>query len=128
MTNTQTPSGFALTPASPVFWGSAGSIVVSVLLLCLGAYLSSGGETPIALNVALIVLALVEGATGYFTLKGKRVAWAFALSINGTCSVVLLFAAPRIRDAAEVSIFAALVPCLIFGALVFLQALQPEEF
>lgn len=128
MTNSQTQSDLALTPASPAFWGSAGAILVGIFLLCLGAYLSSGGETPTAMNVALIVLALVEGATGFFTLKGKRVAWAFALSVNGTCSVVLLFAAPRIRDAADVSILVALLPCLVFGALVFLQALRPEEF
>jgi len=80
------------------------------------------------LNVALLVLAVVEGSTGYFTMKGKRAAWAFALSINGTCSVVLLFTAPRIRDAADVSIFVALVPCLIFALLVMLLALNSEEF
>lgn len=80
------------------------------------------------LNVALLVLAIVEGAASFYMLKGKRVAWAFSLSVNGTCSVVLLFSAPRIRDAAEVSIVFALVPCLLFGVLVLLSSLKPEEF
>ncbi len=119
---------FAIGPASPVFWGSAGAILVAVVLLLLGGYLLTSGGTPKTLNIALLVVALIEGTTGFFALQGKRVAWAFSLSINGTCAVVMLFSAPRIRDAAEVSIIVALLPCIVFGILVLLQSLRPEEF
>ncbi len=128
MTNSESQSFFALSPTSPVFWGSIGGLAVSVVLLASGLYFASGGNTPMPLNVALLVLALVEGTTAYFTLQAKRVAWAFSLSVNGTCSVVLLFSAPRIRDASDVSIVVALVPCLLFGLLVLLQSLRPEDF
>lgn len=121
-------SSIALHATSFAFWGAAGSVLMSLVLVCLGLYLFTGEGTPMALNIALLVLALVEGTTGVFTLLGKRVAWAFSLSINGTCAVVMLFSAPRIRDAAQVSLFMALVPCLTFGLLVLLQSLSPEEF
>ncbi len=128
MTNAQTQSNFVLTPASPAFWGSAGSILVSIALFVMGGYLFMNGDTPKTMNIAFLVLALVEGLTGFFSLQGKRVAWAFSLSINGTCSVVMLFSAPRIRDAAGVPIWVALLPCLTFGLMVLLQSLRPEEF
>ncbi len=127
MSNTRTQPSSTIGPDSPVFWGSAGAMLVAVGILALGLFLFSG-ETPKTLNIALLVLALVEGVTGYFTLQGKRVAWAFSLSINGTGAVVMLFSAPRVRDAANVSIFVALLPCMIFGLLVLLQSLRTEEF
>ncbi len=134
MSNSQTTSagssasGIVLQPASFAFWGAAGSILVSIVLAGFGLYLFKGSGTPMTLNIALLVLAVIEGTTGVFTLFGKRVAWAFSLSINGTCAVVMLFSAPRIRDAAQVSLVVALLPCLIFGFLVLLQSLSPEEF
>ena len=120
-------SPIALQATSFAFWGAAGAILMSVVLVGCGLYLFTT-STPMPLNIALLVLALIEGVTGYFTLLGKRVAWAFSLSINGSCAVVMLFSAPRIRDAASVSLLAALIPCLTFGALVLLQSLSPEEF
>jgi len=121
-------SGIVLQPASFAFWGAVGSILISVVLAGFGLYLFKGSGTPMTLNIALLVLAVIEGTTGVFSLFGKRVAWAFSLSINGTCAVVMLFSAPRIRDAASVSLIVALLPCLIFGFLVLLQSLNPEEF
>ncbi len=121
-------TAIALQASSFSFWGAAGSILVSIVLVGFGIYLFTGNDTPMTLNVALLVLAVVEGVTGVFTLLGRRVAWAFSLSINGTCAVVMLFSAPRIRDAASVSLITALIPCLTFGMLVLLQSLSPEEF
>jgi hypothetical protein len=125
--NTASPSGIVLQSTSFAFWGAVGSILMAIVLVGL-VYLYTWSTMPMPLSIALLVLAVIEGSTGYFSLLGKRVAWAFSLSINGTCSVVLLFAAPRIRDAASVSLIAALVPCLAFGLLVLLQSLSPEEF
>lgn len=121
-------TAITLKTTSFAFWGAVGSMLVSIALLGLGMYLFTKDGSPKPLNIALLVLALIEGATGFFTLQGKRVAWAFALSINGTCAVVLLFSAPRIRDALSVSLITALLPCLTFGFLVVLQSLSPEEF
>ncbi len=122
------PNSITLTPASPAFWGAAGGMLIGVGLFAYALYLFTGDSTPKTLNVALMVIALAEASTAHFTLKGSRVAWAFALSINGTCSVVLLFAAPRIRDAADISIALALLPCIVLGILVLLHSLKPEDF
>ncbi len=122
------PRSSVLTPSSPAFWGSAAGLVIGAGLLVYALYLFGGDSTPKTLNIALIVVALAEASTAFFTLKGSRVAWAFALSVNGTCSVVLLFSAPRIRDAADISIALALLPCLVLGVLVLLHSLKPEDF
>ncbi|MCP4444615.1 MAG: hypothetical protein GY811_04620 [Myxococcales bacterium] len=128
MSSAHAQSRFTISPASPVFWGSVGSLIVSAMLLVAGGYLATSDATPLPLDIALLVIAVVEGSTAFFTLQSKRVAWAFSLSVNGSCSLVMLFSAPRIRDAADVSILVALVPCILFGLLVLLQSLRPEEF
>jgi hypothetical protein len=117
-----------LLPNSPAFFASVFGILIGVALIGFAAYLMSATNTPIAMDLALIVIGLSECAASFYTLQRMRVAWSFALSLNGTAFVVFLFSAPRIRDAAEVSIAVALVPCLIFGALVLMHSLHSEEF
>lgn len=122
------PSAGRLASHTPAFVACAFGILIGLGLIGFALYLIATTNTPIVMDVALIVIGLTECAASFYTIYRIRVAWAFALSINGTAFVVFLFSAPRIRDAAEVSIAVALIPCLIFGVLVLLHSLHTEEF
>lgn len=113
---------------SPSFWACCLGLLLGLGLVGGGLYLFAKAGTPAPLNTAVVLLGLTELATAYFALHHNRVAWAFALSINGTVATVLVFSAPRIRDWAEISIGVAMVPAVIFGILTLLHALKPEDF
>jgi hypothetical protein len=99
-------------------------MVVGVAMGLLGLWmLVRDPAPPIPLSIAFLVVAAVEIATGLFTLKVVRIAWAFGSSLNGTAAVVFLFGAPKVRDALQVHIALALIPCLVFGAITVLLAL-----
>lgn len=117
-----------LSSKSPAFVAAVLGILTGLGLMGFAVYLIGTAETPLTLDLALIVVGLIECVASFYTLQRVRVAWSFALSINGTVFAVLLFSAPRIRDAADVSIVVALIPSLIFGALVLLHSLQTDDF
>ena len=127
---TTTASADRLSPGSPSHIGSIAGLLAGLGLIAGGIYfmLAASSSTSITLNISLIVMGIAEFATSFYTLKRLRVAWSFALSINGTAFIVFLFTAPRIRDTAEVSIGLALIPCLIFGAMVLMHALHTDDF
>ena len=75
----------------------------------------------------MLLFALGESATSFFSIYRMRVAWAFALSLNGTAAAVLLFAAPKIRDSANISLTVGLLPCLVLAAIVVLHAMSPGD-
>jgi hypothetical protein len=101
---------------------------LGLLLVGFGIRQMLVGHTPNALNISLVIMGVVELATSHYALRRVRAAWSFALSLNGTAAIALLFSGPRIRDTAEVSILVALIPCVVFGLLVLLHALSPEEY
>lgn len=117
-----------ISSSSPAFIASVLGLIIGAFMLCSGAYLLVAGDMPITLGIAVVCVGIMEGAASYYTIRRFRVAWAFALSINGTAFVVFLFSSARIRDAVGTNILLALVPCLIFGLVVLLHALHSEEF
>ncbi len=121
-------SGAALSASSPSFTAALLGALIGLGLLVFSTHLFLNAHTSYPLNLAIAALGLGELACSYFVVRAVRVAWAFALSINGTAAVVLLFSAPRIRDAAEVSIALALLPSLLAFVIVILHSLKPEEF
>lgn len=117
-----------LSPASPSFAAAVIGGLTGLALLGFSVHLFANAGTTQPLNMAIAVLGIAQMACAYYTLRTVRVAWAFALSINGTAAVVLLFSAPRIRDAADVSILVALLPCMLASVIVILHSLKPEDF
>lgn len=117
-----------LSPASPSFVAAVIGGLTGLALLGFSIHLFANTGTSQPLNMAIVVLGITQLACAYYTLRTVRVAWAFALSINGTAAVVLLFSAPRIRDAADVSILVALLPCVLASVIVILHSLKPEDF
>jgi hypothetical protein len=117
-----------LPSSSPSFYAGLFGVLVGLGLIVFGVKLLLTSSTPTTLDIALIVVGMAEVATSALTIRALRAAWAFALSLNGTLALVLLFSGPRIRDAAEVSIGVALIPSVVFLALVVLHSLRPEDF
>ncbi len=101
---------------------------MGVAMMVAGAYWMGGAETSATLNIAIMVVGLMEAAACFYALHLHRVAWAFALSINGTACIVMLFSAPRIRDASEIGLGVALAPSVLFGAIVVLYTIAENEF
>ncbi|MBL4634634.1 MAG: hypothetical protein JKY56_12220 [Kofleriaceae bacterium] len=125
-TNTLTASSLAL-PAA-ILGGLLGlAMILFGAWLVLQAWSGSVSVTR-TLSVSVVVIGAIELAASYYTLKGKRVAWAFMMSINGTAAVVFLFSAPRIRDAADLSLGMAAIPCLLFAIVTGLGAFSSEDF
>jgi hypothetical protein len=117
-----------LTASSPAYFASIFGLLVGTVMALGGVYMLVSSSTPITLDIALICAGAMEFAASFYTLKRIRVAWAFAISINGTAFVVFLFTSARLRDATDAHIAVALLPAIIFAALVVLQTLHNEEF
>lgn len=121
------PLRASISSGSPAFIASVLGLLVSALMIFSGVYLMVAEGTPITLDIAVLAVGLMEAAACYYTIRRYRVAWAFAISINGTAAVVFLFSSARLRDAAGTNIVLALVPFVVFGLIVLLQALHSEE-
>jgi hypothetical protein len=76
---------------------------------------------PLPEGLALGIAGMVEIALGIGLYRRRRLAWAFALSLDGTGLLILLLAAPRLARAGA-SVPTALLPAacalLLLGLLV----------
>jgi hypothetical protein len=121
------PAEAYLAVDSPAFWGSAGSALagISVVLFSLWLFTTSVSRSFV---IAFLLYGVFMGVCGGFALRRLRVAWAFCLSLNITGFIVFLFSSAKIRDAAEISLGVAIVPCLICGVFAILLGLGSEDF
>lgn len=100
------------------------------LAMVLGAawMLLGGNDSPVPMAIAFVVAGGLELTTSWFSLRAVRVAWSFACSLNATAFVVFLFGTPKLRDALDIPIAVAMVPCLVFGAIATLYILASDEY
>ena len=82
---------------------------------------------PLPLTIALLVGGALEAALCWYASRGVRAAWAFAVSISGTAGLVFLFSAPKIRDALDVSLGVAMLPCVAGAAAAILLSMAENE-
>ena len=120
-----------LSPLGMTTVGGMGALVAMALgvgLFALGAVTAPGDHPlPGPLMIALLLAGGLEFALGWFTLRRVRAAWAFATSLAGTASVAFLFSAPKIRDALEVELGVALLPCLVGAAACIMLAMAAPD-
>ncbi len=83
---------------------------------------------PLPYSLAILLIGLLEVGLSALMLLGRRAAWAFVVSLNGTLFVCGLFGGPRIRDTFEIAIALALAPCFLFGVICTLAAVAYEDF
>jgi hypothetical protein len=116
-----------LSAGSPGGAAAYGALGFGVLIFGFGLWVLAGAKTTYPLAVALVIVGFLQSVTGFYVLRRVRAAWAFASSLNGTGFVVLLFGAPRFREAADIAMGVALLPALAFGVLTLLYALAAED-
>lgn len=102
------------------------AIGVAMFAVALGLFFRGALTNP--LRVALMLVGVAEVAVGYLALFRSRVGWSFALSINGTASVIFLFGAPKVRDAFSIDLGAALVPSFLLIVATTLVAAAHHEY
>lgn len=108
--------------------GAMCAIALGAGLVALGvAGALRGDPLPAPLTVSLCLFGALEAGLGWFTLRRRRAAWAFATSIAGTAAVAFLFSSPKIRDALDLELGVALVPS-VFGAItcILLAMASPD--
>lgn len=104
------------------------ALVSGVILFGFALFLFTKSQLPSTLIVGVLVIAIVQIYTAVLCFKGSRGGWSFALSLNATLSLCLLFGAPKIRDAANISLVISLLPFLAFTAIACLYGFfVPEE-
>ncbi|ACY17983.1 hypothetical protein [Haliangium ochraceum] len=114
---------------SPARIGAYLGLVAGLAMLGYGLKILFGqSDTQVPFQVALCLGGLLQMLTSFFAIKRQRAAWAFALSLNGTLTVIFLFGATRLRDAFDVHVFLGLLPALVYAAVTILLAAGTEEY
>ncbi len=116
-----------LPPSSPGTWGAALGGLLGLGLAWIGVDGMLDGSLPLPLTIGLMASGLMLAALCGLTFYRVRAAWSFALSMCGTAGMVFLFSAPKIRDALEVSLTVALLPCVAGAAAAILLAMAANE-
>jgi hypothetical protein len=83
---------------------------------------------PLPYRIAVLIAGALEVVLAWMTLRANRVGWSFFVSLNGTLFVVGLFGGPRVRDAFEIDLAFALLPCFLFATACTLAAVAHEDF
>jgi hypothetical protein len=113
---------------SPGFAGAALGMLIGVGLFGYGMWtFFAPTPTPMPQSIALVVAGFVNWISCFYTMRRIRVAWAFALSLNGTGSVLFLFGAPKVRDAFETNLGIGILPMVLFLATTVLLAAASDE-
>jgi len=108
--------------------GAGGGLLAGLALIVAGLVTAlSADPFPGPLYVSMWLVGLASMLSSFFALRRSRVAWAFATSINGTVAVVLLFAAPRIRDTFDLALITAALPAVALVVVTSLLAVSSPE-
>ena len=116
-----------LPASSPGTWGAVLGHLLGLGLVVIGARGFLGDSLPLPLTIGLVLGGGTMAALCVFAARRVRAAWAFALSMCGTAGLVFLFSAPKIRDALDVSLPLALLPCVAGAAAAILLAMAADE-
>ena len=116
-----------LPASSPGTWGAALGDLLGLGLAGIGVRGMWTGSLPLPLTLGLIIGGLLLAGLCGLTFYRVRAAWAFSLSMCGTSGLVFLFSAPKIRDALEVSLPVALLPCVAGAVAAILLAMAAPE-
>jgi hypothetical protein len=126
MSNTRSST---LPSNSPARIGCYLGLIAALGLLGTALHLmTSGSPSAMPLKVALLAAGVIEVVTCYYALLRNRVAWSFALALNGTLSVVFLLGAPKVRDAWDISLAVGFVPAALFVTTACLLGASSDEF
>jgi hypothetical protein len=110
-------------------WAAYLGIVLGLLLLVHGVQtIVSDVPRPLPYSVAILIIGVLEICLSLLMLFGRRAAWSFMVSLNGTLCVVGLFGGPKIRDTFDIALYLALLPCFLFGLVCVWAAVAHDDF
>jgi hypothetical protein len=90
-----------------------------------GAWFAFKHDIVATLGVSLLVVGILFALLTWRSLCGSRVAWAFLVALCFTLWLVLSFAAPKIRNTLDVSLWTAfIIPGLLAVAWIGLTMLR----
>ena len=119
----------SLSGSSIARWAAYVAVLAGLVLIFRGVDLIVTQRSPsLPYSLGLIVIGGLEMGLSYYVLEASRASWAFLTSLNGTLFVVGLFGSPKIRDALDVHMGLALLPCLVFGTICLLAAMAHDDF
>jgi len=101
---------------------------VGVCFFVYGVYLMFLGDKPMPFAFTMLIGGAVNSLVSAYALRRSRVAWSFALSLNGVAAVVFLFGAPKIRDGLDLHILIALMPCIALSVATVMYWLAADQF
>lgn len=115
--------------SSTALYGAGAGMIFGLIIFGYGLLKIVGGShLPMLLSIAISFTGFAMGTLSFFVMNRSRLAWAFACSLSGVGAVILLLAAPKIRDVMDFHISLALAPSLAFAAILFLLFLGAPDF
>ncbi len=121
------PSG-RLPSDSPGFFGALVGIVAGVGCFGFGLAGLADATTSIPFDMAFLIAGFLDVVLCYFALGRNRAAWAFALSLNGTGGLFMLFRAIQLGGKVTLLDIGALLLCVAFIAATVLLSLSSSEY
>lgn len=112
--------------SSPAGVAAIMGALIGAALMAIGVWTGVARLAPLALGVVLVIAGVAEIAIAWFAGHRARLAWSFALSLNGTASVVFLFAIPKLGDTIGSRLLSAAVAA-VFAAVTLLWSLSHAE-
>ncbi|WP_428261410.1 hypothetical protein [Haliangium sp.] len=113
-------------------WARYGCYLGFVAALLLLAYalsmLLGSTDEPMPKQLAFLLAGGLQAYLCLSALRRRRVAWAFALSMDGTLGAVFLLGVAKIRDGFEVPMSLALLPAVGFAVITTLLAIGAEDY
>lgn len=113
---------------SPGFFGALVGMAAGVACFAYGLMGLADATTAIPLDLAFLLTGFLDVVLCFFALGRNRAAWAFALSLNGTGFLVMLFRAIQLGGRVSGLDIAAVLLCVAFLAATALLSLSSTEY
>jgi hypothetical protein len=113
---------------SPGFFGALAGIAAGVGCFAYGLAGLADATTAIPLDLAFLIAGFLDVVLCYFALGLSRAAWAFALSLNGTGGLVILFRAIQLGGTVSLLDIGAVLLCAAFVAATVLLSLSSGDY
>ena len=113
-------------PKGPL--AAAGYLGAALGTLCAmyGVYRVLTGENAIE-SLAYVFAGVLNITLSLLAAQGKRFAWSFATSLNGTAAFVFFLGIPKVRTGLEVHALIALLPFCAFLTVTVLFAASSDQ-
>ncbi|HTJ45528.1 MAG TPA: hypothetical protein VL463_25665 [Kofleriaceae bacterium] len=107
--------------------GHVGTAVLGVLLVVTGCA-SVTIDLPVVLTVALLAFGISAITLAYFSWNGSRMAWSFAMVLDGVLAMFNLFGSTKIARLAGIPLGGAMLPFVLAVVSCIMLALVSKDY